>query len=456
MKITLANTFLYCDYRFIFYLLILESIMPLDTPNSRISYKAEEKELYEVGEVPPLGYVPKNMYAWAIRRDRHGEPDDSFKVEVVETPSLDSNEVLIFVMAAGVNYNGIWAGLGIPISPFDVHKEKFHVAGSDASGIVWAIGDRVTRWKIGDEVVVHCNQDDGDDEECNGGDPMFSSSQRIWGYETPDGSFAQFTRVQAQQLMLRPKHLTWEESACYTLTLATAYRMLFGHHPHELKPGQNVLVWGASGGLGSFAIQLINTAGANAIGVISDEDKRDFVMGLGAKGVINRKDFNCWGQLPIVNSDAYKAWFGEVRKFGKAVWEITGKGINVDMVFEHPGEATFPVSTFVCKKGGMIVICAGTTGYNLTMDARYVWMNQKRIQGSHFAHLKQAAAANQLMLERRLDPCMSEVFPWLEIPNAHTKMRKNEHKPGNMAVLISAPNTGLRTFEDTLEACGNL
>ena len=430
--------------------------MPLDTPNSRISYKAEEKELYEVGEVPPLGYVPKNMYAWAIRRDRHGEPDDSFKVEVVETPSLDSNEVLIFVMAAGVNYNGIWAGLGIPISPFDVHKEKFHVAGSDASGIVWAIGDKVTRWKIGDEVVVHCNQDDGDDEECNGGDPMFSSSQRIWGYETPDGSFAQFTRVQAQQLMLRPKHLTWEESACYTLTLATAYRMLFGHHPHELKPGQNVLVWGASGGLGSFAIQLINTAGANAIGVISDEDKRDFVTGLGAKGVINRKDFNCWGQLPIVNSDAYKAWFGEVRKFGKAVWEITGKGINVDMVFEHPGEATFPVSTFVCKKGGMIVICAGTTGYNLTMDARYVWMNQKRIQGSHFAHLKQAAAANQLMLERRLDPCMSEVFPWLEIPNAHTKMRKNEHKPGNMAVLISAPNTGLRTFEDTLEACGNL
>ena len=411
---------------------------------------------YEVGEIPPLGYVPKKMYAWAIRRDRHGEPDKSFKVEVVETPILDSTEVLIFVMAAGVNYNGIWAGLGIPISPFDVHKEDFHVAGSDAAGIVWAIGDKVTRWKVGDEVVVHCNQDDGDDEECNGGDPMFSSSQRIWGYETADGSFAQFTRVQAQQLMLRPKHLTWEESACYTLTLATAYRMLFGHHPHELKPGQNVLVWGASGGLGSFAIQLINTAGANAIGVISDEEKRDFVMGLGAKGVINRKDYNCWGQLPVVNSDEYKAWFGEVRKFGKAIWEITGKGVNVDMVFEHPGEATFPVSTFVCKKGGMIVICAGTTGYNLTMDARYVWMNQKRIQGSHFAHLKQAAAANQLMLERRLDPCMSEVFPWIDIPNAHTKMRKNEHKPGNMAVLVSAPQTGLRTFEDTLEASGNL
>ena len=426
--------------------------MALDIRALTMTYDAPKKDLYNVGEMPPLGHLPAQMHAWAIRRERHGEPDQSFQLEVVDVKKPDSLEVVVMVMAAGVNYNGVWAGLGIPISPFDVHKADYHIAGSDASGVVWAVGDKVTRWKVGDEVVIHCNQDNGDDEECNGGDPMFSDSQRIWGYETPDGSFAQFTTVQSQQLMPRPKHLTWEESACYTLTLATAYRMLFGHHPHELKPGQNVLVWGASGGLGSYAIQLINTAGANAIGVISEEDKRDFVMGLGAKGVINRKDFNCWGQQPEVNTDAYKEWFGEVRKFGKAIWEITGKGVNVDLVFEHPGEATFPVSTFVVKKGGMVVICAGTTGYNLTMDARYIWMHQKRIQGSHFAHLKQASAANQLMVERRLDPCMSEVFPWADIPQAHVKMRRNEHKPGNMAVLVQAPRTGIKTFEDTLEA----
>ena len=417
-------------------------------------YDAEEKEIYEMGDIPPLGYVPGNMYAWAIRRERHGEPDTAMQREVVPVPRPDSREVLVLVMAAGVNYNGVWAALGKPISPFDGHGQPYHIAGSDASGIVWAVGDKVRNWKVGDEVVIHCNQDDGDDEECNGGDPMYSPSQRIWGYETPDGSFAQFTCVQAQQLMPRPRHLTWEESACYTLTLATAYRMLFGHHPHELKPGQNVLVWGASGGLGSYAIQLINTAGANAVGVISDEDKREFVMGLGARGVINRNEFDCWGRLPEVGSAAYAAWFKAARQFGRAIWDITGKGNNVDIVFEHPGEATFPVSTFVCRKGGMVVICAGTTGFNLTFDVRYMWMHQKRLQGSHFAHLKQASAANRLMLERRLDPCMSEVFGWNDLPQAHMKMMRNEHRPGNMAVLVQSPRTGLRTLEEVLEATG--
>ncbi len=426
--------------------------MALDTDTGIAPYDAPEKDLYEIGEMPPLGHVPKQMYGWILRQERHGEPNEALKVEVVDTPEVGSHDVLILVMAAGVNYNGVWACLGTPASVFNQHKAEYAIIGSDAAGIVWAVGDKVTRWKVGDEVVVHCNQDDGDDEECNGGDPMLSPSQRIWGYETADGSFAQFTRVQAQQLMPRPKHLTWEESGCYTLTLATAYRMLFGHEPHDLKPGQDVLVWGASGGLGSFAIQLINTAGANAIGVISDEDKRQFVMDLGAKGVLNRKDFDCWGRLPEVGTEEYKTWFGEVRKFGKAIWDITGKGNNVDMVFEHPGEATFPVSTFVVKRGGMVVICAGTTGYNCTFDVRHMWSHQKRLQGSHFAHLKQAAAANKLMLDRRLDPCMSEVFSWADLPEAHMKMRRNEHQPGNMAVLVQAPKPGLRTVEDVIDA----
>ena len=150
-------------------------------------------------------------------------------------------------------------------------------------------------------------------------------------------------------------------------------------------------------------------------------------------------------------SPEYGAYMAEARKFGKAIWNITEKK-DVDTVFEHPGEQTFPVSCFVVKRGGMVVFCAGTTGFNITFDARFVWMRQKRIQGSHFANLKQASAANKFVIDRRIDPCMSEVFPWLEIPVAHTKMWKNQHIPGNMAVLVDAPATGLRTFEDVLDA----
>jgi crotonyl-CoA carboxylase/reductase len=227
--------------------------------------------------------------------------------------------------------------------------------------------------------------------------------------------------------------------------------MLFGHKPHELKPGQNVLVWGASGGLGVFATQLAAVAGANAIGVVSSEDKVDYVLSQGAKAVLNRNDFNCWGQLPTVNGPEFDDYMKECRKFGKAIWNITGKR-DVDLVFEHPGEATFPVSVFLVKRGGMVVICAGTTGYNLTMDARYLWMHQKRVQGSHFANLMQASNANRLVMAQRIDPCMSDVYSWQDIPKAHMKMWKNEHRPGNMAVLVSAPRTGLKTFEDALEA----
>jgi crotonyl-CoA carboxylase/reductase len=141
----------------------------------------------------------------------------------------------------------------------------------------------------------------------------------------------------------------------------------------------------------------------------------------------------------------------KTREFGKAIWDITGKGNDVDFVFEHPGEATFPVSCNVVKRGGMVVFCAGTSGFNLTFDARFVWMRQKRIQGSHFANLLQASQANQLVIERRIDPCMSEVYSWDDIPLAHMQMLKNLHKPGNMAVLVQAHKPGRTTIEDCIE-----
>jgi crotonyl-CoA carboxylase/reductase len=277
---------------------------------------------------------------------------------------------------------------------------------------------------------------------------MYSKSQKIWGYETNDGSFAQFTTVQSRQLLKKPEHLSWEESGCYTLTLATAFRMLFGHPPHELKTGMNVLVWGASGGIGSMAVQICKAVGANAIGIISDDDKIQFVKKLGAVGVLNRRNYECFGQLPDVKNQAdYSDFIKKCRVLGKDIWNITGKK-DVDIVFEHPGESTFPVSCYLVKTGGMVVICAGTSGYNLTMDARYVWMRQKRIQGSHFANLFQANQANQMMINKLIDPLMSECFGWEKIPAAHTKMMNNKHLPGNMAALVQAKKTGMKSFNE--------
>ena len=406
----------------------------------------DEKDIYNIGEMPPLGFIPNKMHAWVIRKDRHGNPMQSFKEEEFPVPEIGPNEVLIFVMAAGVNYNGVWAGLGVPVSVLDMTKKDYHIAGSDASGIVWKVGSDVKKWKVGDEVIIHGMQWDHEDAEVNGGEPMISKTQKVYGYETADGSFAQFTAVQAHQVLRKPPQLSWEESGCYMLTLATAYRMLFGHAPHELKPGEYILIWGASGGLGSMAIQLAKTVGAKPIGIISDNSKSDFIKELGAIGVLNRKDFNCWGEHPdIDDADAYNNYMKEVRKFGKAIWEFTGKGKNVDMVFEHPGETTVPVSCFVVKPGGMVVICAGTTGYNLTLDARYLWMQSKRLQGSHFGNSKQADLANELVIDGAINPCMSEVFDWNGIPDAHEKMMNNEHKGGNMAVLVGAPKQGLKT-----------
>ena len=98
--------------------------MPLDLHAPFAAFEAAKKDLYEIGEMPPLGHVPKQMYGWAIRRDRHGEPNTAMLVEVLNVPELDNYDVLVLVMAAGVNYNGVWAALGMPISPFDSHNQN--------------------------------------------------------------------------------------------------------------------------------------------------------------------------------------------------------------------------------------------------------------------------------------------------------------------------------------------
>ena len=372
------------------------------------------------------------MRAWVIRPERLGDPKDAMQLEQIPVPEPGPGQVLVRVMAAGVNYNGVWASLGLPVSIFRYTGYDFHIGGSDASGVVEKVGPGVTRCKPGDEVVLHCNQSCGECAECNGRDPMACTNQKIWAYETNWGSFAEFCLVQAQQVLRKPDRLTWEEAASYGLTYFTAYRMLVDRA--RVRAGDNVLVWGAGGGLGSFAVQLCRLLGANAIAVVSSDDKIEMVRELGAAAVLDRRAF------ALHDPDTGERNQDEVKRFGKAIRELTG-GVDCDVVFEHVGAATFATSVFVCRPFGTVVICGATSGFQLDFDVRHLWMRQKTIMGSHFANAYQCDRANRLIAEGKIQPVLSRVFPFAECPLPHQMMKENRHV-GKMVVLVGAEREG--------------
>ena len=384
------------------------------------------------------GELPSTMAAWVIRQEREGEPTDAFQLEEIEVPEPGAFEVVVRVMAAGVNFNNVWAALGQPVSVFRYHpNEDHHIGGSDASGIVWKVGEGVTRWKPGDEVVMHCNQASYEDPEVHGLDPLAAPSQQIWGYETSWGSFAQFCKVQAQQLLHKPKHLSWEDAASYGLTYFTAYRMLIDRC--KLQSGHRVLIWGAAGGLGVFATQLCKLAGADAVGVVSSEEKGKLIEQLGAIGYINRNEFAGMMRRGDEDSDQEKARFKESRRFCKEVERILGGA--PDIVFEHVGKATFPTSVLVARPFGKVVICGATSGYELDFDVRYLWMRQKQIIGSHFANAWEATKANELIEESKIRPVLWQTMPFDQVANAHQLLRDNKHL-GKIAILVGATEEG--------------
>ncbi len=421
---------------------ILEAILASDT------------ERPDVAGLP----IPESYKGMVVRKDEQNmfegrpykekDPRKSLHLDEVATPELGPGEALVAVMASSVNYNTVWTSIFEPVSTFGFlerygrvseltkrHDLPYHVVGSDLAGVVLRVGPGVSKWKAGDRVVAHCLSVELEDAMGHD-DTMMDPQQRIWGFETNFGGLAELALVKANQLMPKPDHLSWEEAASPGLVNSTAYRQLISHNGANMKQGDVVLIWGASGGLGSYATQMALAGGAIPVCVVSSPDKVEICKSLGAEHVIDR------------NAEGYKFWKNENeqdpkewQRFGKKIRELTG-GEDIDIVFEHPGRETFGASIYVTRRGGIITTCASTSGYIHQYDNRYFWMNLKRIIGSHFANYREAWEANRLIDKGIIHPTLSKTYALADTGQAALDVHRNVHQ-GKVGVLCLAPSEGL-------------
>ncbi|OKJ06643.1 crotonyl-CoA carboxylase/reductase [Kitasatospora sp. CB01950] len=397
----------------------------------------------------------EQMFAGLASRDK--DPRKSLHLDDVALPEVGPGEALVAVMASAVNYNTVWSSIFEPVSTFSFlerygrlspltkrHDLPYHVVGSDLAGVVLRTGAGVNAWRPGDEVVAHCLSVELESPDGHN-DTMMDPEQRIWGFETNFGGLAQLALVKTNQLLPKPKHLTWEEAASPGLVNSTAYRQLVSRNGAGMKQGDNVLIWGASGGLGSYATQYALAGGATPICVVSNDAKADVCRAMGAEAIIDR------------SAEGYKFWKDENnqdprewKRLGAKIREFTG-GEDVDIVFEHPGRETFGASVYVTRKGGTIVTCASTSGFMHQYDNRYLWMSLKRIVGSHFANYREAFEANRLIAKGKIHPTVSKVYSLEETGQAALDVHHNKHQ-GKVGVLCLAPQEGLGVRDHELRA----
>jgi crotonyl-CoA reductase len=411
-------------------------------------------DLSAVASIP----VPDSYQAVVVRAEeasmfdgmasRDKDPRKSLHVQEVPTPELGPGEALVAVMASAINYNTVWTSIFEPVSTFSFlqrygrlsdltrrHDLPYHVVGSDLAGVVLRVGPGVTKWQPGMEVVAHCLSVELEDAAGHD-DTLLDPQQRIWGFETNFGGLAQIALVKANQLMPKPAHLSWEEAACPGLVNSTAYRQLVSSHGAQMKQGDTVLIWGASGGLGSYATQFALNGGAVPVCVVSSPEKAELCRAMGAELVIDRaaEGYAFWQDDEVQDP-------AEWRRFGAKIRELTG-GEDPDIVFEHPGRETFGASVFVVKRGGTVVTCASTSGFMHQYDNRYLWMSVKRIIGSHFANYREAWEANRLIDRGRIHPTLSKAYPMGQVGQAAYEVHRNTHQ-GKVGVLCLAPAEGL-------------
>ena len=378
----------------------------------------------------------------------------SLHLEEVPLPELAPDEVLIAVMASAINYNTVWSAMFLPVPTFRFlerfgaestsgarHDIDRHVLGSDASGVVVRVGADVRHYKVGAHVVIGTLHTDEQDPIAQQ-DGMLPGTQRAWGFETNYGGLAHYAIVKATQLLPKPAHLSWEESACTTLCLMTAYRMLISRNGSCVKLGDLVLIWGATGGLGAFATQLAKAAGCRVVGVVGNESKVALAQELGCDLVIDRSRLTQVDERGLASSAG-------VRWVGQQIREHFGE--DPHHVFEHVGRDTFGASVVLARRGGSIVTCGSSTGYRHEFDNRHLWMKLKRIIGSHGANYQEAWEANELVRRGVIFPTLSKTFDLADTATAASRVHANQHV-GKLGVLCLAPKPGLGITDEAFRS----
>ncbi|MGA9875082.1 MAG: crotonyl-CoA carboxylase/reductase [Solirubrobacteraceae bacterium] len=382
--------------------------------------------------------------------ERDKDVRKSIRVAEVPLPSLAPDEVLVGVMASAINYNTVWSAMFEPIPTFRFlerlgrrggwdarHDLPQHVIGSDAAGVIVAVGDAVRKWAIGDRVVVFPGVIDYQDPASQV-DGLLGDSL-AWGFETNFGGLAHFAVVKVNQLLAKPRHLSWEEAACNTLCAMTAYRMLVSPRAVQFKQGDIVLVWGATGGLGSYAVQLIRNGGGIAVGVVNSQAKAEVLQRLGCDLVLRRDELGLDGMNEV---EMGKCVGSEIRRhFGE----------DPHIVFDYVGRRTFGASVYIVRRGGTVVTCGSSTGYAHQYDNRRLWMSIKRVVGSHGANWQEAWEVGRLIGRGSIVPALSRVFPLEQAGEATREVQLNRHV-GKVGVLCLAEREGLGVEDPELRA----
>lgn len=334
----------------------------------------------------------------AVFRTHNRDPTKVVKIEEIDFPKIKPNEVLIKVEATSYNYNDLWAIWGEPIK-----VPMPHISGTDISGVIEEVGENVTSLSVGDRVVSHANLSCRICNLCTSGREYDCEKRKVWGFQTGPlwGGYCQYTYLPEVNVVKIFDNVSFEDAAAISMVGMTSWHMLVSRA--NIRPGQTVLVMGGTSGVGMAGIQIAKLYNCDVIATAGNKDKMNKCLELGADQVVNHRD---------------PEWYKKVR-------ELTKKK-GVDVIFEHIGKSVFPQQVSLLKMGGVLVSTGSTTGYDSTIDLRYLFFRGITLMGSTQGTKAELEEVLHWTSKGKLKPLINKVLPFDDMVKGHIMMINGE------------------------------